>query len=216
MLLFPVTIFLSAFLLFSIQPIVARQLLPLYGGTPAMWTACLLFFQAVLILGYHYAHRLSSLGISSQKLHHTWVLLVPIFSQLFASDLVVGEGGDPTWSVINRLFLLCGLEAIVLSATSPLLQQWYEAATGRAPYRLYALSNAGSLLALLAYPMVIEPLVPLRWQLAGWRIGYWIFGALCGALTWRFAAQREQALSRRATDSLRDRGFAARDDGELS
>ena len=193
MLLFPVTIFLSAFLLFSIQPIVARQLLPLYGGTPAMWTACLLFFQAVLILGYHYAHRLSSLGISSQRLHHTWVLLVPLFFQILASGFVVSEGGDPTLSVMKRLFLLCGLEAMVLSATSPLLQQWYEAATGRAPYRLYALSNAGSLLALLAYPVLIEPLVPLRWQLAGWRIGYWIFAALCATLAWRFASQRERA-----------------------
>ncbi len=191
--LFPVTIFLSAFLLFSIQPIVARQLLPLYGGTPALWTACLLFFQAALILGYHYAHRLSSRTLGSQRLHHTWVMAVPLFFQLFAGLYVVSDSGDPTLSVMYRLFLLCGVEAIVLSATSPLLQQWYEAATGRTPYRLYALSNTGSLLALLAYPVLIEPFVPLQWQLLGWRAGYWIFVVLCATLTWRFAAQQPQA-----------------------
>ena len=192
MLLFPVTIFLSAFLLFSIQPIVARQLLPLYGGTPALWTACLLFFQAALIVGYQYAHRLSRVTTGTQRMNHTLLLLLPLLTQVFASGAELSEGGDPTLSVMKRLLLTCGLEAIILSATSPLLQQWYESATGRAPYRLYALSNAGSLLALLAYPVLIEPWVPLRWQLAGWRLGYWIFAALCATLAWRFAASREQ------------------------
>lgn len=156
-----------------------------------MWTACLLFFQAALILGYHYAHRVTSLAAGSQRLHHTWVMAVPVFFQLFAGGYVISDAGDPTLSVMNRLFLLCGVEAMVLSATSPLLQQWYEAATGRAPYRLYALSNTGSLLALLAYPALIEPFVPLRWQLLGWRFAYWIFVALCAILAWRFAAQRD-------------------------
>ncbi len=190
MLLFPITIFLSAFLLFSIQPIVARQLLPLYGGTPALWTACLLFFQAVLIVGYQYAHRLSRVPLGSQRLDHTLILLLPLVAQVWAGNVEVGEGGDPTWSVMKRLLLLCGLEAIALSATSPLLQQWY---VGASPYRLYAVSNAGSLLALLAYPAVIEPWVPLRWQLIGWRIGYWLFAGLCATVAWRSAAQREVA-----------------------
>ena len=190
--LFPITIFFSAFLLFSIQPIVARQLLPLYGGTPALWTACLLFFQAALIVGYQYAHRLSRVPLGAQRVDHTLILLLPLLTQFWAGNLDVGETGDPTWSVMKRLLLVCGLEAIALAATSPLLQQWY---TGASPYRLYAVSNAGSLLALLAYPAVIEPWVPVRWQLIGWRIGYWIFAALCATVAWRSASQREQAES---------------------
>jgi hypothetical protein len=186
--LFPVTIFLSAFLLFSIQPIVARQLLPLYGGTPALWTACLLFFQAALIFGYQYAHRVSRVPVASQKLDHTLILLLPLLTQAFGGGWELSEAGDPTLSVMKRLLLLCGLEAVVLSATSPLLQHWY---TGAAPYRLYAVSNAGSLLALLAYPVLVEPWVPLRWQLLAWRAGYWVFAGLCAVVVWRSAAQKE-------------------------
>jgi len=190
--LFPITIFCSAFLLFSIQPIVARQLLPLYGGTPALWTACLLFFQAVLIVGYRYADRLSRVAIGAQRVDHTLILLLPLLTQALAGNVDLGESGDPTWSVMKRLLLLCGLEAIALSATSPLLMQWY---TGASPYRLYAVSNAGSLLALLAYPTVIEPWVPVRWQLIGWRIGYWVFAVLCAMVAWRSSAQREPAAA---------------------
>ncbi len=192
MLLFPVTIFLSAFLLFTIQPIVARQLLPHYGGTPALWTACLLFFQAILILGYQYAHRLSGVPIGSQRVDHSLLLALPILTQTLGSGWEFGDAGDPTLGVMKRLLLLCGLEAIALSATSPLVQQWYEAAAGRTPYRLYAVSNAGSLLALLAYPALIETWVPLRWQLTGWRVAYWVFAGLCATLAWRHAAQREE------------------------
>jgi len=194
-LLFPVTIFLSAFLLFAIQPIVARQLLPLYGGTPALWTACLLFFQAALIVGYQYAHRLSRVPMGAQRLDHTLILLLPLLTQLFAGGWEISESGEPTLSVMKRLLLLCGLEAIALSATSPLLQQWYEAAAGKTPYRLYAVSNAGSLLALLLYPVLVEPWVPLCWQLNAWRAGYWIFALLCATLAWRYAAQREETAA---------------------
>ncbi|MBY0505295.1 MAG: fused MFS/spermidine synthase [Bryobacteraceae bacterium] len=190
MALFPITIFLSAFLLFSVQPIVARQLLPLYGGTPALWTACLLFFQAALIVGYQYAHRLSRVPVGAQRLDHTLILMLPLLTQAWAGPVEVSDSGDPTWNVIKRLLLVCGLEAIALSATSPLLQQWY---AGPAPYRLYAVSNAGSLLALLAYPAVIEPWVPLRWQLLGWRAGYWIFAALCAVVAWKQASAKERA-----------------------
>jgi SAM-dependent methyltransferase len=200
--LYAVTIFLSAFLLFQVQPLIGKWILPWFGGGPAVWTTCMLFFQTVLLAGYAYAHLVRTrLGERGQGLVHVGLLvaaalLLPVGPSAGWKPV---EAGDPTWRILAVLAIGAGLPYFALSATSPLLQAWFSTAhPGRSPYRLYALSNVGSLLALASYPFVIEPLLRLRVQSWAWSAGFVAFGVLCGACAvraWRVRPAADPAAS---------------------
>jgi hypothetical protein len=185
---FAATIFLSALLLFSVQPLVAKMVLPVLGGAPATWAVSLCFFQAVLLLGYAYAHALAGARRGVLPLH----LLVLIVAFL---TLPIGlpAGLDPPpanaygW-LIGVLAGMVGLPFFAMSASAPLLQAWFRRsahARSADPYFLYAASNAGSLAALLAYPLLIEPLIPLSAQRQWWAGFFALLAAmvaLCGLI----------------------------------
>jgi hypothetical protein len=181
--LYALTIFLSAFLLFQVQPLFGKSILPWFGGGPAIWTTCMLFFQTILLAGYAYAHLIRTrLGEWSQMIVHLVVLgaamvLLPITP--YEALKPVG-GDDPTWRILAVLMVGVGLPYFALSATSPLIQAWFSATfPGASPYRLYALSNLGSLLALATYPFVIEPALALRTQSGVWSAAFAAFAVLC-------------------------------------
>jgi len=193
---FPVTIFLSAFLLFQVQPIIARYLLPWFGGSPAVWATCVLFFQAVLLAGYLYAHWMRSVGI------HIGLLAVSLFFLPAAPRAELWKpiaGGDPSLRILVLLASTVGVPYFLLSSTAPLLQRWFSRAEpDQSPWRLYALSNLGSFLALLSYPFAVEPFIRLRTQSWIWSSLYVAFAGLCGATAWSmrsFSAARPTAES---------------------
>jgi hypothetical protein len=181
--LYALTIFLSAFLLFQIQPMIGKWILPWFGGGPAIWTTCLLFFQVALVAGYGYAHVVRScLRERGQMIAHLLVLAVALaFLPIHPWDtLKPPDGSYPVWRVMLVLAAAVGLPFFVLSTTSPLLQAWFSVAKpGRSPYVLYSLSNLGSLLALGSYPFVFEPLLRLKFQSWGWSVGFVLFAVLC-------------------------------------
>ncbi len=178
------TIFTSAFLLFQIQPLVSKAILPWFGGTPAVWTICLLFFQSLLFAGYAYAHFSNSwLRRPQQALLHIAILIAAlVFLRVLPNANWQPQGdGDPTRQILWMLALTIGLPYFVLSATGPLLQAWFaHSFPDRTPYRLYALSNVGSLLALVSYPFLFERFFDLPRQAALWSAGFIAFGLLCG------------------------------------
>lgn len=191
MLPFALAIFTGAFLLFQVEPLIGKYILPWFGGAPGVWTTCLLFFQIALLAGYAYAHWLTSrLNARRQLLLHG-VLLVAAIALL---PIAPGDywkahiAGNPTWHVLLLLAGTIGLPFFVLSATGPLVQQWFTLARpGASPYRLYALSNLGSLLALLSYPTYFEVQFSRFTQAALWSAGFVVFGVLClacGAPLW--------------------------------
>jgi hypothetical protein len=178
---FAATLFFSAGLMFVVEPMVAKMVLPRLGGSPSVWSTCLVFFQATLLLGYAYAHALTRLlPRPAQFLVHVAVLL-PLAALTLPLNLGTGAplpGGSPAWWLLGRLTLVVGPPMFAISATAPLLQSWFADLDHKAagdPYFLYAGSNAGSLLALLAYPLVAEPSLTLDQQASLWSIG---FGAL--------------------------------------
>jgi hypothetical protein len=190
-LLYALTISLSAFLLFAVQPIIAKIILPWFGGTSAVWTTCLLFFQAVLLVGYLYAHWLHE-KLPSRK--QTWVHIAALALSFAALPIIPGAAwktatlGDPSLRILALLAATVGAPYLLLSSTSPLLQAWYARRhRGGMPYRLFALSNAASMLALLSYPVLVEPNLPTRMQAMIWSGGYVLFAALCGLTAWRSA-----------------------------
>ena len=191
--LFPVTIFLSAFLLFQVQPIMGRFILPWFGGTPAVWSVCLLFFQAALLAGYAYAHWLRS----SPRIH---IVLLAASLALLPRDPHPGRRlpGTPSLRILLLLAITVGGPYFLLSATAPLLQKW--SASERSPWRLYALSNFGSFLALLSYPFLVEPYVRLRTQAWVWSGLYVAFALLCG-----WVGGRGQASCRPGSETRRER-----------
>ncbi|WP_207384155.1 fused MFS/spermidine synthase [Legionella nagasakiensis] len=175
--LFPLSLFLSASLLFVIQPMVAKVLLPVYGGTPAVWTVCMLFFQLLLLLAYAYAWFLSRLKGTSWRFVH---LTVCLLSLIFLPLLVVPptDGGMPEMAILKTLLLQLGVPLLVIGASAPLLQYAFSQTkqnTGRDPYYLYVASNAGSLLALLSYPWLIERFSRVGEQFYGWNILYFVY-----------------------------------------
>ena len=188
-LLYGATAFLSAFLLFAIEPLAAKQLLPALGGSSAVWLTCLVFFQVTLLLGYLYAHWISDAVRNSnrQRLIHTTVIalsLIALSSNLFF-NLVPTSTDHPVFAIFWTLSRTVGLPFLLLASTSPLLQVWLaqrEAVATAEPapvwYRLFALSNAGSLLALIAYPTLIEPHLALRTQRILWSVGFILFAML--------------------------------------
>jgi hypothetical protein len=184
MYLFAATIFLSAFLLFQVQPLIGKFVLPWFGGSPAVWTTCMLLFQMLLLAGYAYAHFAATrLSRRAQGLTHLILLIVSTAMLPIVPSPEWKPLGDesPTWRILLLLASTIGAPYFVLSTTGPLMQSWFAAAhPGRSPFRLYALSNFGSLLALLSYPLVFEPYLRLGTQAGLWTVGYVVFAMLCG------------------------------------
>src|ERR1700730_10578267 len=198
MTLYAITIFLSAFLLFQVQPLIAKIILPWFGGSAAVWAAALLFFQISLLAGYAYAHALIKLVKPRTQLliHGTLLLascaLLPILPNVSWKPTAIG---DPTLRILELLAATIGLPYFLLSSTSPLLQAWYVRRTGSSvPYRLFALSNFGSMLALLSFPFVVEPNIASRQQAYYWSAGFVAFAALCLYTAWvsREESSREE------------------------
>ncbi len=181
--LYLVIIFLSAFLLFQVQPLIAKLILPLFGGGAAIWTACLLFFQAFLLLGYLYAHCLTQIrNLRTQVIIHSVLLalslsVLPIALGEFKLGLELEKGlNSPLIDILSMLVMSVGLPYFLLSSTGPLVQRWLSYNDENAlPYKLYSLSNTGSLLALLSYPFIFEPQFSLHNQLLYWSLGYGAF-----------------------------------------
>jgi spermidine synthase len=193
------TIFLSSFLLFLVQPLIARQILPWFGGTAAVWTTCMLFFQTLLLAGYAYAHATNAkLGPRAQALLHTILLA----GSLALLPIVPPEAWKPdgTEEPISRILLLLtvtvGLPYLLLAATSPLLQAWFaRARPGADPYRLFAVSNLASLLALIGYPFLVEPVLGNAEQAFGWSGLYGAFAVMCAVLAWSASGTRSERTS---------------------
>jgi SAM-dependent methyltransferase len=186
MILYALTILVSAFLLFQVQPVIAKIILPWFGGSAAVWTTCLLFFQMVLLLGYLYSHAvIRYLKPRVQMLLHIGLLVasvavLPIYPS--TSWKPVGAS-EPTLQILGLLAVSVGLPYFLLSTTGPLLQAWYARRFhGAMPYRLYALSNAGSMFALISYPALFEPTFTTHQQSGMWSWSFGVFIVLC-ALT---------------------------------
>ncbi len=201
-LLFAVAIFTSAALVFVVQPMVTKLVLPMLGGSPSVWNTSMVFFQTALLAGYAYAHGLQR--VKSMRLQLGVHLALLLLAALFLPLKVSGLLGDPDpnapigW-LLTTLALSVGAPFSVLSATAPLLQAWYARvragrADGQNPYVLYAASNLGSFLALLAYPVVIEPLMSLSGQRVGWSGGYAVFMLLVVALAFVVWSRRVAAV----------------------
>ncbi len=182
MLLSALTIFLSAFLLFQIQPMIAKMILPWFGGSAAVWITAMLFFQIVLLGGYLYAHwSIRRLTPKKQAMVHAILIGASILFLPVAPSASWKPAGseDPVFRILGLLLVSVGLPYFLLSTTSPLIQAWHARRHKAAlPYRLFALSNLASLAGLLAYPVLVEPNVTLRGQSLGWSAGYIVFAVL--------------------------------------
>ncbi|HUU85739.1 MAG TPA: fused MFS/spermidine synthase [Phycisphaerae bacterium] len=205
---FTATLFVSALLLFLVQPMVGKMILPMFGGTPAVWNTCMVFFQAVLLAGYAYAHVTTVwLGVRRQAVIHLVLLLIPLAALPIAaaSGPAPPAAANPAPWLLWRLLLTVGLPFFVVSTSGPLLQRWFAGTAHPSagdPYFLYAASNAGSLLALLAYPLLIEPAFPLDAQAQVWTAGYVVLivmAAGCAAAVWRTCSPALATTPRRPT-----------------
>jgi hypothetical protein len=184
---FALSIFIGSFLLFQVQPIISKYILPWFGGTSAVWTTAMLFFQTFLLLGYAYILVLAKVTLKKQIAIHAVVvvgicLAVWFLSSTWASPILPDaswkpdESISPIWQVLSILTVSVGLPYFLLSTTSVLLQKWFSLLQSkRSPYPLYALSNVASLLALLSYPFLIEPFLPLQLQGIWWGIGFGLY-----------------------------------------
>ncbi len=197
--LYSITLFWSAFLLFSVQPMVGKLILPALGGSPAVWTTCMVFFQAALLAGYAYAHASVSVfsgmgarrpalgGLAHLALMLLALLVLPI---RIAHDGAAPPEANPAFWLLARLLVFVGMPFFVVAATAPLLQRWFARTAhpdAEDPYFLYSISNAGSLTALLAYPLAIEPFLSVDQQSAAWRIAFIALIALlfgCATVLW--------------------------------
>lgn len=208
-LLFAATVFLSAFLLFQVQPLISKFILPWFGGTPGVWSTCMLFFQVTLFLGYVYAHLTTRfLSQRTQAVLHVALLI------LAASLLPITPNDswkpttdtEPVLRIITLLGMCVGLPYFLLSSTGPLLQRWFASQVpGTSPYRLYALSNIGSLLALVSYPFVFEPVLGSPQQAWLWSVGFGAFAALCAVCAMgivRGSVQEQVSTSNQTSDSV--------------
>lgn len=201
MLLFALTVLVSSFLLFLVQPIIAKQIVPWFGGSAAVWTTCLAFFQMVLLAGYAYSDAIQRLKPKAQSILHLTLLVI----SLLALPIVAGDqwkpagDEDPFWRILGLLLVTIGLPYFMLSTTGPLIQSWFareqrDPAVAKRAYRLFALSNFGSLLGLLAYPFAIEPWVSTRLQATTWSAFYGLFVVLTAIVAIR-SSQRGVAAS---------------------
>ncbi len=193
MLLFALSIFLSAFLLFQVQPMIGKFILPWFGGAPAVWSTAMLFFQVMLTGGYAYAYWLvSRVKAQRQPVIHIMLiasafLVLGLLSSVWISPITPdaswkpNDVSEPILDVFKLLIVSVGLPYFILASNGPLMQAWFSRAFPDLSYaRLYALSNAGSLLGLLAYPVLIEPTLSLRWQGWAWAGGFLLFGMVAG------------------------------------
>ena len=200
--LFATTAFTSAFLLFLVQPIIAKQILPWFGGSASVWTTCLVFFQALLLLGYGYSHWIAT-GTHARRqsaIHIALLALSCAMLPIIADPGWKPQGNDdPTLKIIVVLGITVGMPYFMLATTSPLIQAWYARTLSRVPYRLFALSNLGSLLGLLAYPFAVEPWISTRVQSFAWSTTYVIFAVLCGLSAW--ASRKEGHVTANAQDA---------------
>lgn len=189
MLPYALTIFLSAFLLFLVQPLIAKQILPWFGGSASVWNTCMLFFQTLLLAGYAYADRsVQHLNAKRQVILHAVLLVLSLLClPIIASESWKPQGDeDPIIRILGLLVATIGLPYALLSTTTPLIQAWYWRSFKQAvPYRLFALSNAASLAALLGYPTLIEPFFGGRQTALVWSVGYAIFALLCIWVGWK-------------------------------
>lgn len=197
-LLYSLAIFLSAFLLFQIQPLIGKFILPWFGGTPGVWTTCMLVFQVLLFGGYAYAHLTTSrLSPKAQAVLHAVLLIAAVCALPIIPSLTWKPVGDvePISRIILLLGATVGLPFFVLSSTGPLLQGWFSRVhAGRSPYRLYALSNIGSLLALVSFPVVFEWAFPTKTLAYVWSWSFALFAILCASCAW-LVARRAQPIA---------------------
>ncbi|MCZ6523302.1 MAG: fused MFS/spermidine synthase [Alphaproteobacteria bacterium] len=206
--LYAITLFVSATLLFWVQPMFTKMALPLLGGSPAVWTTAMMFFQAALLAGYAYTHMTTRwIGLKGQSVLHLALLLVAFLTL----PIVVRAGsgpppeGNPVPWLVTTLILSVGLPFLAIAANAPMLQKWFAHTRHPAadnPYFLYAISNLGRVLALLAYPVAVEPLLRLTEQSWVWSGSYGLLGLLtlgCAGLMWtRYAPQGAEALAESA------------------
>lgn len=192
--LFAGTLFTSASLMFVLQPLFGKILLPLLGGSPAVWNTCMVFYQSILFLGYLYAHAISTRFEQHRQIQiHTAIILISFLALPVAlpENTVPPTDSNPTFWLLWTLFLAIGLPYFVVSTTAPLVQKWFANIghhTSHDPYYLYAASNTGSLIALLSYPFLLEPTIGLENQKTYWSIGYLILCMLiagCALVLWK-------------------------------
>ncbi len=185
---YAITIFLSAFLLFQVQPLMGKFILPWFGGSPAVWTTCMLVFQLLLFGGYAYAHLITQyLQPRIQIALHLALLFIAIFTLPIAPDhgWKPSDSDAPAARIMLLMTCCVGLPYFILSATGPLVQSWFSRThQGRSPYRLYSLSNIGSLLALITYPFIFEPAFSVVTQSLLWSMLFVVFAVLCGYSGW--------------------------------
>jgi hypothetical protein len=194
MALYALTIFLSSFLLFQVQPVIAKIILPWFGGSAAVWNTCMLFFQAALLGGYTYAHLVyDRLPSKRQTQTHIGLLACSLLTLpiLPGAGWKPNGGENPALLILGLLAATIGLPYFLLSTTGPLMQAWYARANaGAVPYRLFALSNFASLLALITYPLFVEPSLDSRQQAWIWSGGYALFVVVCAGVAWRVRNDR--------------------------
>ena len=211
-LLAPLTVFLGAFLLFAVEPLIAKMILPWFGGSAEVWIVCLLFFQVALLAGYLYAHLLTSRFDAGWqwRVHLALLAVSLVFLPIVPAEHWKPIGGeDPLPHILALLTSTIGLPFLLLASTGPLVQAWLSR-SGREPsggphavYRLYALSNVGSLLALILYPVLIEPWLATRVQAWSWSLLYCVFVLFSAAAAWTHRSAVTQADSPAAPDGLR-------------
>jgi hypothetical protein len=192
--LFVPALFLSSFLLFLVEPLVGKMVLPRLGGAPAVWNTCVMFFQMTLLAGYAFAHVTSTrLRLRDQTIAYIGLLAIPFAVLPFEISRSGGPpaDSDPSIWLLTVLVSAIGLPFFVLSTTASVLQRWFSVLDGRAgrdPYFLYAASNLGSLIALVSYPFIVEPSFRVSVQRRLWAVAYAVFVAVafaCAMTVWR-------------------------------
>ncbi len=180
------SIILSAFLLFLVQPMIAKLLLPVFGGSAAVWTSCLVFFQVVLLFGYSYSHlSIRRFKPKTQAIVHLALLTASMFALPLQLRSRFMANAEPSLAILVTLGLSVGLPYFVLSSNTPLTQAWIVRGGMPVPYRLYALSNVASLVALLAYPVAIEPWLGIREQSLAWTLAFAVYAVASATLAFR-------------------------------
>ena len=219
---FAVTLFVSASLLFLVQPMVGKMILPRLGGTPAVWNTCMVFFQAVLLVGYGYTHSLSTWCTRRwQLIMQMAILLMPLAFMVLPFSMGAWSPPDdsnPIFSVLWLLLGMVGLPFFVVATSAPLLQKWFADTghpAGKDPYFLYGASNLGSMLALLLYPLAVEPMFAVEQQAVVWTVGYIVLAVLVGgcmmlvsrspSMHWQMAAVAIPTTRRRLSPKLQFR-----------